>query len=69
MGGDFHDATPPPMSAGLSPPDEHPPSWESLNLSSPMPKDEKNVLGVTQAVSHSGQAGQLGHPRQPGFAV
>lgn len=72
MGGDFHDAMPPPMSAGLSPPDEHPPSWESLNLSSPMPKDEKNDLGRTQAVGHSGQPGQLGqlgHPAHPGFAV
>jgi hypothetical protein len=63
MGGDFHNAMPPPMSAGLSPPDEHPPSWESLNLSSPTPRDEKNPSGSIHAVHQPSKLGQ------PGLAV
>ena len=80
-GGDFHDPHPPPQSAALPHPDqqEHPPTWESLDINTPAVAAEEKlaleeereyyeeILRDTQRVSEL-QA-QATQQQQRGFAV
>lgn len=73
-GGDFHDRHPPPLSAALPHPDEHPPTWDSLEINTPAPavhekaalEDEKNLEAVP---SEAQMLAQVPSFEQRGFSV
>lgn len=65
--GDFHEPHQPPLSAALPPPEDHPPTWDSLDLNTPLPRVGKDHQGYTaeeekmalEEMERSGRVGRL----------
>lgn len=51
-GGDFHNAMPPPMSAALPPPEDHPPTWHVT----PRVTNAHNMLTVRESLDVNSNA-------------